>query len=59
MAAQDAVRELRGMLGPDHEALAKKLSQSRDEARETQRRCTALVSRFKGKETAIQAQRTR
>jgi hypothetical protein len=56
MAAQDAVRDVRGMLGPEHEALAKKLAQSRDEARETQRRCTALVSTFKGKKTAIQAQ---
>ena len=36
-------------------ALAKKLAQSRDEARETQRRCTALASTFKGKKTAIQA----
>jgi hypothetical protein len=53
MAAQDAVREVRGMLGSEHEALDKKLAQSRDEARETQRRCTAVASTFKGKKTAI------
>jgi hypothetical protein len=53
MAAQDAAREVRGMLGSEHEPLAKKLAQARDEARETQRRCTALASSFKGKKTAI------
>jgi hypothetical protein len=53
MAAQDAVREVRGMLGSEHEALAKKLAHSREEARETQKRCTALASSFKGKKTAI------
>ena len=53
MAAQDATQAVRGMLGKEHEALAKKLAQSREEARETQRRCTALASSFKGKKTAI------
>jgi hypothetical protein len=53
MAAQDAVREVRGMLGSEHEALAKKLDQSGKEARETQKRCTAVASTFKGKKTAI------
>ena len=53
MAAQDAVREVRGMLGPEDEALAKKLAQSRADAKETQKRCTALASTFKGKKTAI------
>jgi hypothetical protein len=53
MAAQDATRAVRGMLGKEHAALAKKLDQSRDEARETQKRCTALASSFKGKKTAI------
>jgi hypothetical protein len=53
MAAQEAAREVRGMLGPEHEALDKKLAQARDEARETQRRCTALASSIKGKKTAI------
>ena len=53
MAAQDAAREVRGMLGPEHEALAKKLDQARMDARETQERCTALAATFKGKKTAI------
>jgi hypothetical protein len=56
MAAQDAAREVRGMLGSEQEPLAKKLAQARDEARETQRRCTALAASFKGKKTAILAQ---
>ena len=56
MAAQDAAREVRGMLGSEHEALAKKLAQARDEARETQARCTDLASTFQGKKTAILAQ---
>ena len=53
MAAQDVTRQVRGMLGPEHEALAKKLAQARDEARETQKRCTAVASSFNGKKTAI------
>jgi hypothetical protein len=53
MGAEDAVREVRGMLGPEHDALAKKLERSQNEARETQKRCTALASTFKGKKTAI------
>ena len=53
MGTQDAVREVRGMLGSEHAALAKKLEQSGKDARETQKRCTALASTFKGKKTAI------
>jgi hypothetical protein len=53
MAAQDAARAVRGMLGPEHAPLAKRLDQQRDEARETQKRCTALAGTFKGKKTAI------
>ena len=49
MAAQDAVQQVRGMLGSEHEALAKKL----EHARETQERCTALAGTFDGKKTAI------
>ena len=41
------------MLGPEHAALAKRLAKARDEARETQKRCTALAGTFKGKKTAI------
>ena len=53
MAAQDATQQVRGMLGPEHAALAKRLAKARDEARETQKRCTALAGTFKGKKTAI------
>jgi hypothetical protein len=53
MGAQDAVREVRGMLGTEHAPLAKKLEQSGKDARETQKRCTALASSLKGKKTAI------
>ena len=53
MAAQDAAREVRGMLGSEHDALAKKLTQARAEARETQERCIALAATFDGKKTAI------
>ena len=53
MAAQDAAREVRGMLGSEHKPLAEKLAQARDDARETQKRCTELASSFKGKKTAI------
>ena len=53
MAAQDAVQQVHGMLDPAHAALAKKLEQAKEDARETQERCTALASTFKGKKTAI------
>jgi hypothetical protein len=53
MAAQDSVQQVRGMLGGEHKALDKKLAKAREEARETQKRCTALASSFKGKKTAI------
>ena len=53
MAAQDAVQQVRGMLGREHEALDKRLAQAREEARETQKRCTAVAGTFKGKKTAI------
>ena len=53
MAAQDAVKQVHGMLGSEHEALAAKLEQAGEEARETQERCTALAGSFDGKKTAI------
>ena len=56
MAAQDAAQEVRGMLGSEHAALDKRLGKQRDEARETQKRCTAVAGTFKGKKTAIVAQ---
>jgi hypothetical protein len=56
MAAQDAAQEVRGMLGSEHAALDKRLGKQRDEARETQKRCTAVAGTFTGKKTAIVAQ---
>jgi hypothetical protein len=53
MAAQDAVGQVRGMLGDEQEALDKRLAQAADEARETQERCTELAGSFDGKKTAI------
>jgi hypothetical protein len=53
MAAQDTTRAVRGMLDSSHAPLAKRLETARDEARETQKRCTALAGSFKGKKTAI------
>ena len=53
MAAQDAAREVRGMLGSEHAPLAKRLTKAAEEARETQKRCTALAGTFNGKKTAI------
>jgi hypothetical protein len=53
MAAQDSVQQVRGMLGREHAGLDKRLAKARDEARETQKRCTAVAGSFKGKKTAI------
>jgi hypothetical protein len=53
MAAQDTVREVRGMLGSEYEALDAKLAQAGEEAREAQERCTELAGSFDGKKTAI------
>jgi hypothetical protein len=53
MAAQDSVQQVRGMLGREHAALDQRLAKAREEARETQKRCTALAGSFKGKKTAI------
>jgi hypothetical protein len=53
MAAQDAAREVRGMLDGEHAALAERLTKAAEDARETQKRCTAVAGTFKGKKTAI------
>ena len=53
MAAQETVREVRGMLGSEQEALDVRLAQAAEEARETQERCTELAGSFDGKKTAI------
>jgi hypothetical protein len=55
MAAQDSTRAVIGMFGKNHAELVAKLKQSRDEAKETQKRSTALAGSFKGKKTAILA----
>ena len=49
MAAQDALREVRGMLGSEHEALDKRLVQARDDARAIERRCKALAATFRAR----------
>ena len=53
MAAQDLTQAVRKMLGPEHKPLDQRLAKARDEARETQKRCTALAGTFNGKKTAI------
>ena len=53
MAAQDSGRAVRAMLGKEQKPLADRLAKAVDEARETQKRCTALAGTFKGKKTAI------
>jgi hypothetical protein len=52
-AAWSKLAEIRGLAMADHEALDKKLAQARNDARETQKRCTDLASSFKGNKTAI------
>jgi len=57
-AGAAVVQELLGgkfgeMSGGEHEALDKRLVQSRDDSREVERRCKALASTFTGKKTAI------
>ena len=42
MAAQDAAREVRGMLGSEHAPLAKRLTTAAEEARETKREATEM-----------------
>jgi hypothetical protein len=53
MAAQAATRTVAGMLDTDQKPLAARLGKMRDEASETQKRCTEVASTFKGKKTAI------
>jgi ABC-type transporter Mla subunit MlaD len=53
MASQAATKTVADMLDDEHAALATTLKRMGDEARETQKRCTALASTFKGKKTAI------
>jgi hypothetical protein len=50
-AAQGATEKVEGML--DDDELAKKLQQMREEAEETEKRCTELAENRDGKKTAI------
>jgi hypothetical protein len=53
MAAQATTKKVGGMLGDDTHGLAGKLERMREEAAETERRCTELAGEFDGKKTAI------
>src|SRR5579862_4224155 len=53
MAAQVATSKVAGMLGGDAHSLGTKLERMREEAAETEQRCTALAGGFEGKKTAI------
>ena len=50
-AAQDATQKVEGLV--DDEELLSKLRQMREEAEETERRCTAVAEERDGKKTAI------
>ena len=50
-AAQGATEKVKGLV--DDEEIAKKLQRMRDEAEETEQRCTALAENRDGKKTAI------
>jgi hypothetical protein len=53
MAAQAATVKVGGMLGDDEHGLGGDLDRMREEAAETERRCTVLAGEFDGKKTAI------
>ena len=53
MAAQVATKKVSGMLRGDKHSLGEKLRRMGEEAAETERRCTALASKFDGRKTAI------
>jgi hypothetical protein len=50
MAAQDAARDVRGMLGSEHAPLAKRLEQQGDEARETKQEASDMRDAYLGGE---------
>ncbi|HEV7529757.1 MAG TPA: hypothetical protein VGO29_12745 [Solirubrobacteraceae bacterium] len=52
-AAKGAVETVRGMLDDDEQDLAAELERMKDEASETERRCTEVAGQFDGKKTAI------
>ena len=53
MAAQGATTTVKRMLEKSERELAGTLDRMREEARETERRCTAIVGQIDGKKTAI------
>jgi len=52
-AAQDATKKVEGMLDGEDSELAEALRRMREEAEETERRCTELAGERDGKKTAI------
>ena len=56
MAAQAATKKVLSLADGENAGVAKRLQQMHDEATETESRCTALVSSFEGKKTAILAE---
>ena len=52
-AAVDATKKVEGMLDDDSADLAEALRKMRDEAEETERRCTTVAGSREGKKTAI------
>jgi hypothetical protein len=54
-ASRTACETVKAMLNAEENELAAQLDQMRDEARETERRCTDLASQFDRKKTAILA----
>lgn len=53
MAAQAATKKVIGLAKEEHPELVTRLEQMREEAAETERRCTDLADAFEGKKTAI------
>jgi hypothetical protein len=56
MAAKGAVTKVSKLAQKDHKELVPALRQMKDEATETERRCTELAGTFEGKKTAIVAE---
>jgi hypothetical protein len=52
-AAKGAAETVKGMLDDDEQDMAAKLDRMRDEASETEQRCTDVAGEFDGKKTAI------
>ena len=57
MAAQDSTRKVEGLT--EDESLAQTLARMRDEAEQTEERCTAIAEELDGKKTAVPRRRAR